>query len=141
MAPSRIADDYRLSLSFDPPEIGETDYLRLLAQYRQALPPAAALPARRCGALWFDGYADRAKMDRLRQCPMRLQSEMMQQLNCTRIWLPKSSRNSAICGSLNCVRKWCHRLVREQELRRMIVFAGRAHHRCDQGSDRLGHRQ
>ncbi|MFZ1565189.1 hypothetical protein [Sphingorhabdus sp.] len=45
MAPSRIADDYRLSLSFDPPEIGETDYLRLLAQYRQALPPAAALPA------------------------------------------------------------------------------------------------
>lgn len=42
MAPSRVADDYRLSLSFDPPEIGEADYLKLLSDYIRALPAGAA---------------------------------------------------------------------------------------------------
>lgn len=40
MAPSRVADDYRLSLTFDPPAPGEADYLRLLATYAAALPGA-----------------------------------------------------------------------------------------------------
>jgi hypothetical protein len=44
MAPSRVADDYRLSLSFDPPAIGETDYLRLLEQFRWAIPVGGAAP-------------------------------------------------------------------------------------------------
>src|SRR5690606_15115291 len=46
MAPSRVADDYRLSLGFDAPSLGEADYLRLLAAYAAALPDAAgAVPA------------------------------------------------------------------------------------------------
>jgi len=44
MAPSRVADDYRLSLGFDPPAPGEADYLRLLAGYAAALPGAGGSP-------------------------------------------------------------------------------------------------
>jgi hypothetical protein len=44
MAPSRVADDYRLSLSFDPPSIGESDYLRLLELFRWAIPIGGAVP-------------------------------------------------------------------------------------------------
>ena len=45
MAPSRVADDYRLSLGFDPPSLGEADYVRLLAAYAAALPdPGGAAP-------------------------------------------------------------------------------------------------
>jgi hypothetical protein len=40
MAPSRVADDYRLALGFDPPALGEADYLRLLAAFAVALPDA-----------------------------------------------------------------------------------------------------
>jgi hypothetical protein len=44
MAPSRVADDYRLSLGFDPPAPGEADYLRLLSGYAMGLPGAGGSP-------------------------------------------------------------------------------------------------
>ncbi|MEO6092092.1 MAG: hypothetical protein ABIT04_09815 [Novosphingobium sp.] len=40
MAPSRVADDYRLSLGFEPPTPGEADYLRLLGAFAAGLPVA-----------------------------------------------------------------------------------------------------
>jgi hypothetical protein len=44
MAPSRVVDDYRLSLGFEPPPLGEADYLRLMAAYGAALPDAGGAP-------------------------------------------------------------------------------------------------